>query len=336
MKKHAQLFTAWFCAALLCLGSTALAAPQEAIALTDQAGRNITLQAPAQKIVSGYYISTSACIALGLEDRLVGIEAKAASRPMYQLAAPSLLSLPDVGTAKEFNLEGCLALEPDLVILPKRLKDSADTIEALGIPVLLVNPESQQELIEMLQLIGVATGASDRAEALVRLFTQEMEAIQALLEGVQNKPVVYMGANSSYLSTAPKSMYQADIIAAAGGTNAGSSLEGTGWTEVSYEQLLALAPEVLVLPSEASYSKEDILADRQLAALTAVAEGQVYQMPKDFESWDSPTLSSTLGIRWLVAVLHGDLYSMESMQQDAAAFYQQVYGCSIDAALIGK
>ena len=53
---------------------------------------------------------------------------KADSRPIYAMSAPELLALPDVGTAKEFNMEGCIALEPDLVILPARLRDSADTI----------------------------------------------------------------------------------------------------------------------------------------------------------------------------------------------------------------
>ena len=39
---------------------------------------------PAQRIVSGYYITTSACIALGLKDKMVGIEAKADKRPINE------------------------------------------------------------------------------------------------------------------------------------------------------------------------------------------------------------------------------------------------------------
>ena len=48
---------------------------------------------------------------------------QADSRPIYSLAAPELLELPSVGTAKEFDLEGCAALEPDLVVLPLKLKE---------------------------------------------------------------------------------------------------------------------------------------------------------------------------------------------------------------------
>lgn len=59
-----------------------------AIKITDAVGREVVLDKPADKIVSGYYITTSMMIALGIEDKLVGIEAKAASRPIYGLAAP--------------------------------------------------------------------------------------------------------------------------------------------------------------------------------------------------------------------------------------------------------
>ena len=114
--------------------SEATASPETAaeqtvypVTLTDQAGREVTIASQPETLVSGYYISTSLLIALGLEDNLVGIEAKADTRPIYQLSAPELLELPSVGTAKEFDLEGCTALEPDLVILPLKLKDAAPT-----------------------------------------------------------------------------------------------------------------------------------------------------------------------------------------------------------------
>ena len=103
------------------VGALAESAPAFPVTVTDAAGREVTLDAEPETLVSGYYITTSMLIALGLEDRLVGIEAKADSRPIYALAAPELLQLPSVGTAKEFDLEGCAALDPDLVILPLKL-----------------------------------------------------------------------------------------------------------------------------------------------------------------------------------------------------------------------
>lgn len=59
-----------------------------------------------------------------MQNELVGVEAKADKRNIYSLSAPEIQALPSIGTAKEFDLEGCAALAPDLVIVPAKLKDS--------------------------------------------------------------------------------------------------------------------------------------------------------------------------------------------------------------------
>ena len=58
--------------------------PSDVITITDQIGRTVTLDKPAEKIVSSYYISTALLIALGQEDKLVGIEMKADTRELYK------------------------------------------------------------------------------------------------------------------------------------------------------------------------------------------------------------------------------------------------------------
>ena len=41
------------------------------LTIEDQLGNSVTLEKPAERIVSGYYISSSACIALGLSDKII-------------------------------------------------------------------------------------------------------------------------------------------------------------------------------------------------------------------------------------------------------------------------
>ena len=305
------------------------------IVLTDQAGREVLLEGPAQSIVSCYYISTYAAIALGAEDRVVGLEKKADTRPIYQMAAPELLEKPQVGTMKELDVEATAALEPELVIMPQALADYADTLTQLGIPVLVVNPESHEALVEMLQLMGTALGLEDRAEALTSYYQEQLDRMAELTQDTE-APVVYMGSNSSFLATAPASMYQSTLIRQAGGVNAGDSLEGDYWTEGSYEDVLAMAPQVVVLPAGAEYTVQDVVEDPQLSALPAVQDGAVYQMPGGIEEWDSPVPSGILGTMWMTSVLHPDVYPFEEFTADAQDFYQTFYGFSVDASLITK
>jgi len=193
-------------AALLLLGSLSACVspktapqPAAAVVVTDQGGRQVTVPREVRRIVSGYYVSSSALLALGLKDRIVGIESSAPTRPTFKLAAPELLRLPAVGTSREFDLEGCLALEPDLVVIPLRLKDSAARLEELGVPVLLVNPESQAALKEMIALLGKACGVDERAKKLNGWYDAELAAIEKLVARAGPPPAVYMAGDSSWL-----------------------------------------------------------------------------------------------------------------------------------------
>lgn len=326
--------------------AAATEAPTEASAypmtVTDMAGREVTIESEPQRIVSGYYISSSACIALGLTDRMVAVEDKSDKRPIYSLAAPEILEMPTVGTAKEFNLEVCLSTEPDLVILPMKQKDTAAALEELGIPALLVNPESHDQIIEMFQLIGAAANVADNTEALVSYYTGVLAEVEALTATIadEDKPVVFIGGTSAYLRTAPVDMYQASLIGAAGGVNAGDSIEGSSWVDISYEQLLAMNPDIIVVPTNSmatgapDYTVDDILADPQLSEITAVKNGAVYQMTAGFEAWDSPAPSGILGTLWMLKTLHPEVYSAEQFAADVTEFYETFYGFTPDVSAL--
>lgn len=299
------------------------------IVITDHLGREIKFDKKPEKIVSGYYITTSMLIALGLEDNVVGIEAKAKSRPIYSLAAPPFLDLPDVGTAKEFNLEGCIALEPDLVILPIRLKDAIESLEGLGINVIAVNPEDMGLLKETIAMIGKATGTEDMANKLISYYDEEIAEIIKLTQNIEQKKV-YIGGNGDFLSTATKKMYQNYMIETAGGINVASDIDDTYWATISYEQLLAYNPDVIIIVPGASYKKDDIIKDSKLAAINAVQNNKVYAMPDGFEAWDSPVPSGILGAKWLTSVLNEDLYSFDSFKEDVVSFYETFYNFTAD------
>ena len=126
----------------------------------------------------------------------------------------------------------------------------------------------------------------------------------------------------------------------AGGVNAGNEIEGTSWAEISYEQILAMNPEVIVIPTNnfatdtPDYTVEDILADTNLTELTAVKNKAVYQMTTGYEAWDSPVPSGILGTLWMLKTLHPDLYTDEEFAADVADFYKTFYGFTVDAATI--
>ncbi len=289
------------------------------VELTDQAGRKVTFDKKAEKVVSCYYITTYAMLSLGIADCLVGIEKKADTRAIYKMAKPELLNLPVVGSLKEIDVEKIVSLTPDLVLLPKKLSDNAETLESFGIKTLIVNPETDEQMRDMMALIANACGVPEKVTALYSWIDAKLDGFKA----PANKPKVLCLSNSSFLSAAPKNMYQNTLIELAGGTNAFASSEETYWVTVSYETLLSLNPDYFIIPAGASYTAEDILKDEQLKTLAA---GKVLVMPGTFEEWDSPIPSGVLGVLWMRMVLGTSSYSAEAFKKDVVEFYETFYG----------
>lgn len=315
--------------------SSAAGTPEDTafpVTVTDALDRSVTIETEPEKLVSGYYITTSMLIALDQADKLVGVEAKADTRPIYAEAAPHILDLPSVGTAKEFDLEGCTALQPDLVILPVKLKNVVPALEELGLTVLTVRPESREELDETITLLGTATGARDQAQALLDFNARTREQLADVLLDMK-RPTVYLAGNSSYLSTAGIKMYQNDMLELGGGINVAAELEDDYWTEISYEQLLAGNPEVIIMASDAAYAAEELMADPQLAQLDAVKNGRVYHMDGDYtlEAWDSPVPSTVLGSCWVAAQLYQSEETLKLFRGACSQFYQNFYDLDVGA-----
>lgn len=318
-------------------GETATTSPENAvpettdavsrypITVTDQAGREVTIEEEPQRLISAYYITTSLLMALDLEDRMVGIENDPEKRAVYGLSAPALLDLPTVGTAKELDLEMVASLEPDLLILPMKLKNTVEALETLGLDVLLVDPEDQERLVGMIELVALAANQEEQAQELLTFINEQQALLETALAGV-DRPRVYLAGNSSLLKTAGNAMYQANMIQLAGGVNVANEIGDTYWAEIDYEQLLTWNPDYIILAAEAAYTVEDVLADPNLADCTAIQNGNVYRLPNKAEAWDSPVPGSILGALWLANVLHEDKISGAECAARTDAYYEMFYG----------
>ena len=75
-------------------------------------------------------------------------------------------SVGNVGSAKAFDLEACLAAEPDLVILPKESTGLCKDSYRHGYSNNCCQPGSHDELVEMIKLIGEVTNSNDKATAM--------------------------------------------------------------------------------------------------------------------------------------------------------------------------
>ncbi|MEF9959098.1 MAG: ABC transporter substrate-binding protein [Niameybacter sp.] len=311
------------------------AAEEGSVTVVDQLGREVTIEGDVERIVSSYYIASSMLIALDAKDKVVGLEMKADTREIYKQAAPEFLELPAVGSGKTFNVEEALALKPDLIILPYRLESFIPQIEALDIPVIAVEPESMENFLECIELVGSAIGHEAEADKLLNYFNGVTEKVSGLTKDLEVRPSVYLAGSSNPLVTCTGLMYQNDLIELAGGENVTKDLTDPYWQTISNEELLGWNPEYMYAVSYADYDLAAISEESNYQEIQAVKEGRVKYFPSSLEPWDYPTPSAALGVLWLLNDLHPDLYSKEAYVEDAKDFYQTFYGIEVSKEALG-
>lgn len=297
---------------------------QYPMTIIDQVGREVTIEKEPERIISGYYISTSLLIGLGEEHHIVGVENQADKRQIYHQSAPQLLDLDGLGTVKTFDLEKAVTLNPDLIILPFKLKSIAESIEQLNIPVIYVMPESEAQLTEMIELVSKVTNNEQLGSQMIKFISDEINYMKDCVKD-NEKPKVYLSGNSSLLMTCSSKMYQHCLIENANGINVASEIEDTYWAEVSYEHILRYNPDYIILASDATYSVDDVLNDPYLQGINAIKNKKVYQIPGDLECIDSPVPAGFLGQLWLASTLHSESYSEQKYQEVYQEYYETFY-----------
>ncbi len=174
---------------------------------------------------------------LGRDDWLIG-------RTRFCTEPVGLIErVPAVGGTKDPDVAAITGLRPDLVITNREenRKEDVEALEAAGLRVVLTDPNSVDEAVAMIAELGELLGAGERAQALVA----DIEAaLTAPLRGpkvfvaVWKKPMLGLGSES----------YGNDLIKRCGATNVLS--ERPRYPETSREELVALAPDLILLPDE--------------------------------------------------------------------------------------
>lgn len=242
-----------------------------AITVTDMTGRQVSLSAPATRIVALTAADCEILFALGAGEALVG-------RGAYCDYPADVLLVPSVESGYETNLEQIIALEPQLVLMSTmaQQKEQVEMLEAAGIAVAVSAANSIADVYQSIALIGAVIGRDAQAEALV---ADMRAAFDALSETPLSGSVYFEVSPMQYgLWTAGQGTFLQEIANILGLTNIFSDLDG--WAQISEEQVLSRNPDIIVTMT-ADYGMEpsptdEILLRTGWETVTAVQNGAVY------------------------------------------------------------
>ena len=72
----------------------------------------------------------------------------------------------------------------------------------------------------------------------------------------------------------------------------------------------------------------------RIVGSSGLLPGSILGFPSDYNSWDQADSRWILGLEWLAAALHPDLFASVDLKAEAASFYAELYG--IDTAVIAR
>ena len=180
-------------AALLMLLCLAALAPARALQLTDDRGVSVTFAQSPQRIVSLLPSLTESVCAMEQCQRLVGVD-------RYSNYPASVRRLPALGGGLDPNIEGIVALKPDVVLLATSSRAS-QRLESLGIKVVALEPKSHADVRRVLKKLGVLLDVPDEmgAERLWRIIDASVSAAaQSLSAKARNTRVYFEVSRGPY------------------------------------------------------------------------------------------------------------------------------------------
>ena len=262
------------------------------LAFTDGLGREISLNGPAQKIISLAPSNTEILFAIGAGSQVVG-------RDQLSDYPAEAANVTDIGSPFEaLNTELIVSLKPDLVLAAQiNTAEQVKQLEDLGLTVYyLNNPLTLEQMYGNLEIVAHLTGHESETATLIESLKARVAAVDEKIAPLSSRPSVFYemdGSDPAKPWTAGKDTFITQLIERAGGYNIASDIDS--YAQLSLEQVVAADPNFIIL-GDAAYgiTPESIASRPGWENLSAVKNNQVFPFDDNLVSRPGPRLVDAL------------------------------------------
>lgn len=263
---------------------------------TDGIGRNISVKAEPQRIISLAPNVTEILFALSLGDKVVGVTS-------YCDFPQDARSKEKIGDTLNPDLERIVALKPDLVVITtaSQLEKLTSSLDQLGIPVYVTNPRTLREVVASIRVLGEVTGARDRARETANEMERRIRVVEDRVKEL-SRPSVFYVLQTAPLITAGRNTFINDLIILAGGQSI-SGDETVDYPQYSRESVISRAPKIIIAPS--GHGTELVKGEdlrRDFAATPAIRNNRIVWVDPDLVDRPGPRIVA--GLEQLAQGLH--------------------------------
>ena len=236
------------------------------------------------RIVSLVPSLTEALVALGLGPRVVGVT------DWCVHPADALAGLPRVGGTKDPDVAAIAKLRPGLVVANREenTRRAVSALEAAGIPVWVTYPRTVVEGARLLRELAELGGRSAEIASVVRPVEEAVERARAARPRERVRVFCPIWKDP-WMAVGPDT-YAHDLIELCGGQNVIGAGSRRRYPIVREPELVAAAPEVILLPDEPYAFGAEHAAQLRALPVPAAASGRIHCIDGTLISWYGPRI----------------------------------------------
>ncbi|KUG15601.1 periplasmic binding protein [hydrocarbon metagenome] len=229
--------------------------------ITDTAGTGFTFYRPIERVVVMHANAAESIVALGGDDRIVGVGATINTNT---LQFPELSRLPGVGRWTEPDIEAILALNPDLILTyvswpePEKLERHLPS----RIPVVRMEYYKAEVFRDEMVTTGRIFDEEENLDEYLAWYDANLDLVEGRVSTIPYEERVRVYAESGSGQSFGRRAYSEgtglhDLLIAAGGVNVAEG-HVTGYADVENEWVMHQNPDVILIWSgKAGYKLDE-------------------------------------------------------------------------------
>lgn len=240
-----------------------LASAQAAISVTDDMGNLITLQRPAQRIISLSPHVTEMIFAAGGGERIIGT----VNYSDYPAAAKTI---PRVGDNRQLDIERIIAMKPDLLVvwMHGAFERQLEVLRKSGIPYYFSEPHKLEQIPQALEKLGILFGTEKIAQVSANAFRQQLTQLATRYQKASTVRTFYQVWGKPIFTLNDQNIVS-DVLRVCGGQNVFGHLAAAAPT-LSTEAVLQENPELIISGDSANQGVSGIEQWKMFSSMLAV------------------------------------------------------------------
>lgn len=275
--------------------------PSQPAALSDDMGRSVSLDKVPSRIISLAPSITEILYALGLGDKVVGVD-DYSDYPKEATAKPKM-GAPFPG----FNMETIVSQSPDVILSVRG--EYVSQLEARGFKVIVLQPKDFDGILANIRLVGRLTGSEKKAEDLTSQLAKRVSQVKETAVKATSRPKVFYEIDATDPTkpwTAGPGSFIHDMITMAGGENVAAKA-AKDYVQMSAEEIINLDPEIILLgDTKYGTTLESVVRRPGWDRMAAVKKAALIPIEPDLTSRPGPRIVD--GLEKIARIIHPELF----------------------------